>query len=72
MNLVNKDPQKIVWDLTEHYLNEGMSDKFEIYTKIVECTGIPRPTIRRMVRDFRNNMIKKVKILEQGWDDKAY
>jgi len=65
-NLANKTPKHIVWDLTEHYLNKGITDKFEIYRKIVECTGMPRPTIRRIVRDYKNNMIEKVKILEQG------
>ena len=48
----------------EKYLDMGLTDKNEIYSKIIEELGVPRPTIRRIARDLRNEMIRKVRILQ--------
>ena len=45
-------------------LDKGMKDKSEIFSKIVEQFGIPRPTVRRVSRELREEMIQKVKILD--------
>ena len=45
-------------------LDSGMKDKHEIFSKIVEQFGIPRPTVRRVSRELREEMIQKVKILD--------
>lgn len=41
----------------------GMTDKDQIYSEIVLKLGVPRPTVRRVARDLRMNMLKKVEIL---------
>lgn len=44
-------------------LDKGMTDKQEIYTKVVESLGVPRPTVRRVARDLRTELEVKVEIL---------
>ena len=41
----------------------NITDKQVIYTKITEL-GFPRPTVRRVARDFRNELLTKIKILQ--------
>lgn len=50
-------------------LDQGCNDKQEIYTKIVEELGIPRPTVRRIVKTMRNEMLSKVKILQSDFPE---
>ena len=45
-------------------LDKGFTDKQDIYTKVVEELGVPRPTVRRVARDLRNELVQKVKILQ--------
>lgn len=45
-------------------LDKGLTDKQDIYTKVVEDLGVPRPTVRRVARDLRNELLQKVKILQ--------
>ena len=45
-------------------LEEGVTDKQEIYSKVVDKLGVPRPTVRRVARDFRNELLTKIKILQ--------
>ena len=45
-------------------LNAGMSDKKEIISKVVERTGLPRPTIRRVIRDMKVDLLRKLQILQ--------
>jgi hypothetical protein len=45
-------------------LDKGFTDKQDIYTKIVEELGVPRPTVRRVARDLRNELLQKIKVLQ--------
>ena len=45
-------------------LDKGFTDKQDIYTKVVEDLGVPRPTVRRVARDLRNELLLKIKILQ--------
>ncbi len=54
----------IIKQAIEHYLDIGIRDKQRIYTLVVEELVVPRPTVRRVARDLRNEYEEKVKILE--------
>jgi hypothetical protein len=45
-------------------LDKGITDKQDIYSKVVEELGVPRPTVRRVARDLRNELLQKIKILQ--------
>jgi len=45
-------------------LTSGVKDKQEIYSKVVDKLGVPRPTVRRVARDLRNELLTKIKILQ--------
>lgn len=45
-------------------LDSGYTNKEDIYDKIEESMGTPRPTIRRIARDVRTDLTKKVTILQ--------
>jgi len=45
-------------------LDKGLTDKQDIYTKVVEDLGVPRPTVRRVARDLRNELLQKIQILQ--------
>ena len=45
-------------------LEEGVTDKQEIYSKVVDKLAVPRPTVRRVARDLRNELLTKIKILQ--------
>ena len=45
-------------------LEEGVTDKQDIYSKVVDKLGVPRPTVRRVARDLRNDLLAKIKILQ--------
>ena len=45
-------------------LDNGVTDKQDIYTKVVDDLGVPRPTVRRVARDLRNELLEKIKILQ--------
>ncbi len=45
-------------------LDKGLTDKQDIYTKVVEELRVPRPTVRRVARDLRNELLQKIKILQ--------
>jgi len=46
------------------FLDKGVKDKQDIYSKVVDKLGVPRPTVRRVARDFRNELLTKIKILQ--------
>jgi len=54
----------IITDCIEKFLDMGMTDKNEIYSKVIDELGVPRPTVRRVGRDMRNEMVRKVRILQ--------
>ena len=45
-------------------LDNGMTDKQVIYTKVVSDLSVPRPTVRRVARDLRNELLEKIRILQ--------
>ena len=45
-------------------LDKGFTDKQDIYSKVVEELGVPRPTVRRVARDLRNELLQKIQILQ--------
>lgn len=47
-------------------LDVGYTDKSKIYSRIVIEFGVPRPTVRRIVRDLRNELLHKIRILESN------
>jgi len=54
----------IVKQAIEAYLDKGLTDKNDIYSKVIEELGIPRPTIRRIARDLREEYERRIKILQ--------
>ena len=46
------------------FLDKGIKDKQDIYTKVVDELGVPRPTVRRVARDLRNELVAKIEILQ--------
>ena len=45
-------------------LTSGVKDKQEIYSKVVDKLGVPRPTVRRVACDLRNELLAKISILQ--------
>ena len=48
----------------EKYIDQGMTDKSEIFTKVVDELNVPRPTVRRVARDLRSKLENYAKILK--------
>lgn len=46
------------------YLQKGLTDKHDIIQKVVDELGVPRPTIRRVSRDLRNELVEYIKVLQ--------
>ena len=46
------------------FLDKGIKDKQDIYSKVVDELGVPRPTVRRLARDLRNELVAKIEILQ--------
>jgi len=62
MNITNRTT--IIKQAIESYLDKGLTDKNDIYSKVVEELGVPRPTIRRVARELREEYGKRIKILQ--------
>lgn len=62
MNRTNQS--SVIKEAINSYLDKGLTDKQAIYTKVVEELGVPRPTVRRVARDLRNELLDKIKILQ--------
>ena len=54
----------IIKEAINSYLDKGTTDKQEIYTKVVDELGVPRPTVRRVARDLRTELLQKIEILQ--------
>jgi len=54
----------------ESFMDRGMTDKSEIFTKVVEALGVPRPTVRRVARDMREIYAKHAAILNAAPGEK--
>jgi len=59
-----KDNAQKIKDRIYYYLDKGMTDKSEIYSKVVEDCNAPRPTVRRIARDVRTELFAKMEILQ--------
>ena len=62
MNRTNQST--IIKQTINSFLDKGITDKQDIYTKVVDELGVPRPTVRRVARDLRNELLEKIKILQ--------
>ncbi len=62
MNRTNQST--IIKQAINSCLDKGITDKQDIYSKVVEELGVPRPTVRRVARDLRNELLEKIKILQ--------
>ena len=62
MNRTNQS--SIIKNAINSYLDKGITDKQDIYSKVVDELGVPRPTVRRVARDLRNELLEKIKILQ--------
>ena len=62
---MNRTNQSTVFkEAINSLLDEGVTDKQDIYSKVVDKLGVPRPTVRRVARDLRNELLTKIKILQ--------
>tara|TARA_B000000460_G_C21156338_1_gene239252 strand:- start:53 stop:289 length:237 start_codon:yes stop_codon:yes gene_type:complete len=62
---VNRTNQStVIKEKINSFLDKGITSKNDIYTKVVEDLGVPRPTVRRVARDLRNELLEKIKILQ--------
>ncbi len=65
MILVNRTNQStVIKAAINSLLDRGVTDKQDIYTKVVDELGVPRPTVRRVARDLRNELLEKIQILQ--------
>ena len=62
MNRTNQST--VIKEAIISFLDEGVTDKQDIYSKVVDKLGVPRPTVRRVARDLRNELLTKIKILQ--------
>ena len=62
MNRTNQST--VIKEAINSFLEDGITDKQDIYSKVVDKLGVPRPTVRRVARDLRNELLTKIKILQ--------
>ena len=64
-NSLNRTNQStIIKEAINSYLDKGVTDKQDIYSKVVDELGVPRPTVRRVARDLRTELLQKIQILQ--------
>ena len=61
--ITTKEKQKAL-GLIDWCLNEGLSDRHDIYSYVVNQTGLARPVVRRLARELRLTYIARIKILQ--------
>lgn len=54
----------LVKDKINNLLDLGYTDKNKIFDKIVKDLDIQRPTVRKLARELRIELVKKLSILE--------
>lgn len=59
----HKNQSSVIKDAINFYLDKGITDKQEIYNKVVDELGVPRPTVRRVARDLKNELLQKIALL---------
>lgn len=62
MNRTNQSA--IIKEAINSCLEKGATDKHDIYSRVVDELGVPRPTVRRVARDLRNELLQKIQILQ--------
>ena len=62
MNRTNQST--VIKEAINSFLDDGITDKQDLYSKVVDKLGVPRPTVRRVARDFRSELLTKIKILQ--------
>ena len=62
MNRTNQST--VIKEAINSLLDNGVTDKQDIYSQVVDKLGVPRPTVRRVARDLRNELLTKIKILQ--------
>ena len=62
MNRTNQST--VIKEAINSFLDDGVTDKQDIYSKVVDKLGVPRPTVRRVARDLRNELLTKIRILQ--------
>ena len=62
MNNMSNQSEKIKNQI-DVLLNSGIRDKTRIYQLLVEKTGLPRSTIRRITGEYKKEIIRKIRVL---------
>lgn len=62
MNRTNQST--VIREAINSCLDKGLTDKQDIYSKVVDELGVPRPTVRRVARDLRNELLERIEILQ--------
>ena len=62
MNRTNQST--VIKEAINSFLDEGVTDKQDIYSKVVDKLGVPRPTVRRVAAELRKDLLKKIRILQ--------
>ena len=62
MNRTNQTT--IIKEAINSFLDNGITDKQRDSTKVVDELGVPRPTVRRVARDLRNELLAKIRVLQ--------
>lgn len=55
----------VIKEAINTYLERGIKDKQDIYTRVVDDLGVPRPTVRRVARELRNELLGKIDALQE-------
>lgn len=63
MNRVRQN--SVIKEAINTYLDRGIKDKQDIYTRVVDDLGVPRPTVRRVARELRNELLGKIEALQE-------
>ena len=61
---IKYDRHSIVKEVILAEIGKGLDDKQVIYSKVVETLGVPRPTVRRVARELRDELLEVIKILQ--------
>ena len=59
-----KNQNASIKEIINRLLETDITDKQELYTKVVQETGFPRPTVRRVAAELRKELLEKIKILQ--------
>ena len=59
-----KNQNSSIKEIINRLLETDITDKQELYTKVVQETGFPRPTVRRVAAELRKDLLKKIRILQ--------